>query len=316
MKHTNLRAQRQSGFSLVEILVVMLIMSGLLVTITQLLQGARTTRDQIHNIQETLLAGPAVLDRIERDLRGLFVLDRDPTIILRVRDRVHTGMDADSLEFVTANTALMVTEDIARSLFVRPDYVAVGYVLRSNPELDDFLEIYRRESFGIGEDPAEEARYAFLHDRIRGFDIKVFEEDGPDADPLDSWCDDDKDQRGLPARIEITLALELRPRLVEERSAIAMTERRLLEFRRVFRFPENLRNATTVQPLALIPTITAGSQNPVGGTPGSGPGQGGTGGPGGPGGGSSGAPLIPPGTDIFGSGGGSSGAAPPFPIGG
>lgn len=313
MNHTNFRKNGRSGFSLVEILVVMLIMSGLLVTITQLLQGARTTRDQIHNIQETLLAGPAVLDRIERDLRGLFVLDRDPTLLLRVRDRVHAGMDADSLEFVTANTALMVTEDISRSLFVRPDYVAVGYVLRSNPELDDFLEIYRRESFGIGEDPTEEARYAFLHDRIRGFDIKVFEEDGPDADPVDSWCDTDKEQRGLPARIEITLSLELRPRLVEERSAIAMTERRLLEFRRVFRFPENLRNATTVQPLALIPKITAGSQNPVGGTPGSGPGQGGTGGPGG---GSSGAPLIPPGTDIFGSGGGASGAAPPFPIGG
>mgnify|MGYP000001381447 CR=1 FL=1 len=303
-------ARKDAGFSLVEILVVMLIMSGILVTITQLLNGARTTRDQIHNIQETQLAGPAILDRVERDLRGLFTYDRNPFELLRVRDRVSAGLDADSLEFVTANTALMVTEDIARHQFLRPDYVAVGYVLRANPALDDFLEMYRRESFGIGESVAEGGRYGFLHDRIRGFDIKVFEDDGPDADPLDDWCDGDRDQKGLPARIEITLSLELSPRLVEEQSAIALTERRLLQYRRVIRFPENLRHGTTVQPVALIPDIQKPADGPIGGDVGGDPGQPGI--PGAPG-----QPGGPPafGPDPFNPSSGGGGAIPPNPFG-
>ena len=65
-----------SGFTLVEVLLTLLIMAGIMVTITQVLTGVRKTRDEIHNIQERQLSGPAILSRLERDLRAMFVFDR------------------------------------------------------------------------------------------------------------------------------------------------------------------------------------------------------------------------------------------------
>ena len=93
---------RAAGFTLMEVILTVLIMSGLLMTMVQLLSAARTTRDTIHNIQENQLAGPAILDLIERDLRGLLVYNRPQGQILRIRSRSLAGLEADSIDFVTS----------------------------------------------------------------------------------------------------------------------------------------------------------------------------------------------------------------------
>ena len=68
--NVQLRRGTRAGFTLVEVLLTLLIMSMIMVSLTQILTAARTSRDTIHNIQETQLAGPAILDLVERDLRG------------------------------------------------------------------------------------------------------------------------------------------------------------------------------------------------------------------------------------------------------
>ncbi len=251
----------QAGFTLVEVLVVLLIMSGILVTITQVLNSARATRDLIHNINETQMAGPAILDHVERDLRAMFVYDRGPENVLYVEDRTISGFDADTMAFVTSTNSLMLTEDTTGGgRFVQGDYGEVGYVLRPNPEApNDFLEVWRREQFGVDELPFEGGQFAFLHDRVKGFDIQVFSDNGEDSEPLDEWGVDDNDSEaiGLPARIEITLTLELAPRLVRETMPIARVDKRTVTYRRIVRFNERLRNALgQVRPVALIPNIT------------------------------------------------------------
>ena len=45
--------------------------------------------------------------------------------------------------------------------------------------------VYNLEDFGIDEEPLDGGRFSFLHDRIKGFNIEVFEEDGADAEPLE-----------------------------------------------------------------------------------------------------------------------------------
>ena len=42
------------------------------------------------------LAGPAILQRLEQDLRGLFLYDRDPRHALLVQNRVLSGLEADT----------------------------------------------------------------------------------------------------------------------------------------------------------------------------------------------------------------------------
>jgi len=218
----------RAGFTLVEVLLTLLIMSGIMVALTQILTAARTSRDTIHNIEETTLAGPAVMDLIERDLRGIATFDRTRQLHLRVKNRVLLGMDADSIDFVTSTDSLASFQMEDR--FVKSDQNEVGYRLRPNPTSpDQFLEIYRREGFGVDDDPFEDGTFMFLHDRVKGFDVQCFAKDGRDEQPIDSWGTDDKPENiGLPARIEISLTLELTPRLVKEQLLILPRDRRTL----------------------------------------------------------------------------------------
>lgn len=266
-------APPSAGFTLVEVMVVMLIMSGLLVSITQVLNAARSTRDVIHNVQETQLAGPAVLDLIERDLRAMFLYGREPAEALFVKDRTISGLDADSLALISSTDSMLRTERDA-SEYVFADYGEVGYVLRPNPDApSDFLEIWRREGFGIDEEPFEGGQYSFLHDRVKGLDIQCFREIGEDAEPIDGWGEGE--DVGLPRRIEITLTLELAPRLVREQLEVARVDKRTVTYKRVFPVPSPLLTAISVQPVVLIPDITPPL---LGSAPGQTPGAAGLGG--------------------------------------
>lgn len=252
----------RSGFTLIEVLLTLLIMSGIMLSMTQILTAARTSRDTIHNIQETQLAGPAILDLVERDLRGIFTYDRTRQLQLRVKNRVMLGYDADSLDFVTTTDSLVLTNIDNR--FARGDVNEVGYRLRPNPDsADQFLEIYRRESFGVDDDPFEGGNFQFLHDRVKSFDVQCFAKDGKDEQPVDEWgTDKNPENLGLPARIEVTLVLELAPRLVNEQISILPTDRRTLTYKRVIRFPQSLRLAEEEIPIPKIPE-TPKATNPA-----------------------------------------------------
>ncbi|MEM7310520.1 MAG: prepilin-type N-terminal cleavage/methylation domain-containing protein [Planctomycetota bacterium] len=300
MKRSTTHTPRRAGFTLMEVIVTILIMGGIMVTITQILNAARNSRDRIHNMQEAHLAGPALLDRIERDLRALDVFNREVGQTIRITNRVIQGLDADSIDFVATTNGLVIQKQAAEDRYVRADTNEVGFRLRANPNYDDFLELWRREDFGVDEEPFDDGSYSFLHDRVKGFNIEVFEEDGPDADPLESWGADTDDFNGLPARIEIELKIELAPRLIRE--TLIQTKREVT-YRRVYRFPETLRLAQELQPIQRIPNIPSptpelneggaagaagaaggGAGSPFGGLGGGGGGAGSSGGGGGGGG--------------------------------
>ncbi|MEO0663248.1 MAG: type II secretion system protein, partial [Planctomycetota bacterium] len=139
------RAAR-GGFTIVEVLLVTMIMGLMFVSISQLMQMARRTRDQVHNFQETQLAGPAILEMIATDLNGIFTYGRPRSTWLEVADRTVNGLDADRIDFVTTTDSLAVlpTFDADEEPLVA-DFNEVGYMLRESIENDEFLEIYRRE---------------------------------------------------------------------------------------------------------------------------------------------------------------------------
>jgi prepilin-type N-terminal cleavage/methylation domain-containing protein len=243
----------RAGFTLVEVLLTLLIMGMLMLSMTQILTAARNSRDTIHNIQETQLAGPAIMDLVERDLRGLFVYGRAKAVTLRVKNRVMLGLEGDSLDFVTTTDGLGF-EEIGNRL-QRADYNEVGYRLRPSMDSDDFLELYRREDFGVDEDPFEGGRYEYLHDRVKAFEIQVFLIDGiDDNEPLDEWGVDESDPEvGVPARIEVSLTLELAPRIQREQLRIVPLDRRTVTYRRVTRLPASLAREDTDLVLPAIP---------------------------------------------------------------
>jgi prepilin-type N-terminal cleavage/methylation domain-containing protein len=258
---------RRRGFTLVEVLVTLLIVSGIMLALTQLLEAARVSRDTIHNIQETQLTGPAIMDLIERDLRAIAVYDRPADTLLRVRQRVVLGHDADALDFATTNDSVVPVE-LGRRL-VRFDYNEVGYVARVHPRDDSFLELYRREDYGIDEEPFDGGVYTFLSDRVKHFEIAVFEEDGQEAEPLEEWGEDEEHQ-GLPLRLEIRLTLELAPRVTHEQLTLVPLDKRTVTYTRIVRLPEDLRAALDFQPVPSIPVLEDPAQSAASGGTGSG----------------------------------------------
>jgi prepilin-type N-terminal cleavage/methylation domain-containing protein len=247
-------ARASAGFTLVEVLLTLLIMGMIMVSMTQILTAARTSRDTIHNIQETELAGPAILDMIERDIRGIYTFDRTRQLHFRVKNRVILGFDADSIDFVSTTDSLSLHEEDER--FVRADANEVGYRLKQSTTNEQFLELYRREGYGVDDDPFEGGTFMFLHDRVKGFDVQCFAKDGADEQPIDEWNTGRDDQNiGLPARVEITLTLELAPRIVNEQLRIAPIDRRTVTYKRVIRLPESLRTDEDNIPIAKIPQV-------------------------------------------------------------
>ncbi len=279
-------AARAAGFTLVEVLVVVLIISGIMLAITQVLDSARVSRDTIHNIEETQLAGPAIMDLVERDIRAMITYDLPIESLLRIKSRVVSGLDADSIDFVSSTDSLAAWDINRRA--TSNDYNEVGYRLRPNPQDKDMLEVYRRESFGVDDKPFEGGQFVFLHDRVRHFDIQIYKEDGPDADPIEEWnvAQNDTDKQGLPARLQIELTLELAPRIQREQIVFKSADKRTITYRRVIRIPQALRDALAAPPIPEIPSLsppggaaTAGAGG-AGGA-GAGSGLGGAGGAGG-----------------------------------
>ncbi len=290
-----LALQRQ-GFTLVEIVVTVLIMGLMLTGITRLLTAVRTSRDLVHNIQEQQLAGPAILDLLERDLRAVFTTSMPIKSHLRVRDNVSMGLDADRVDFVTSTDSLTWVGEGERQ--VRADICEVGYCLRPNPDDSDFLEMYRREGFGVDDDGFSGGSYVLVHDHITGFNVDVFSEDGPDADPLQEWGMDSSDAEtmGLPASLRISLEIELQPRLLRETQG-HLRQKQKFTYTRVIRLPEPLRLAQKDVPRYAIPSPSSGDAEGEEGAEGAstevgGP-AGNSGGRGGPGTGARGAPTGP-----------------------
>ncbi|MGD2017605.1 MAG: prepilin-type N-terminal cleavage/methylation domain-containing protein [Planctomycetota bacterium] len=242
MRRTIQRHGPSRGFTLVEVLLVIVIMSMMFVSISKLMQAARRTRDTIHNYQEMQLAGPAVLELMSRDLRGIFTTSRPRTAWLSVVDRTVNGQDADRLDFATTTDSLVVMLSGGEQS-LRADINEVGYMLRPNPDNDEFLEIYRREDFGVDEEPFEGGEYTFLSDQIKDFNIEVFSEDGPDAEPYDGWGlqSGNEELVGLPAWMRLSLTVELKPRIDRESMDFSGKDRRTMTYYRVVRFPETLR---------------------------------------------------------------------------
>lgn len=256
MRSQNHTRPEAAGFTLIEVLIAALIMGMMFMSISKLMQSARQTRDTIHNLQETQLAGPAILEMLSSDIAGLFTFNRERQFWVGITDRTVNGLDADRIDFVTTSDSLLAIPDLGDDdRPVRADYNEVGYVLRPNPDNDEFLELYRREDYGIDEEPMRGGEYTFLTNQVKGFNIEVFEEDGPDSDPVDDWGPSagDPERIGLPAYAKITLTIELKPRIDRESMDRSGRDRRTIDYVRFVRFPERLRFEEEAIPRLTIP---------------------------------------------------------------
>ncbi len=291
-----MRSRRQNGFTLTEVLIATFITSVVMASIYGVITSIISARERLHELSLRNHIGPSILNVVEEDLQGLFGFNVWGDRILRGRDRTENGESADSLDLITT------TDSMLPETFNGENYHSalseVGYHLRPNSRESTFLELWRRESFHVDDDPFRGGTFTKLYDRVRSLEIKYFEQIGEDAEPLDEW--DSFELKKLPRAIQIELVIEViaRDELNGQFLSQEEEERRTLYFERVISISPGIEMAFELYP--TVPDLLAdvggdgegdgggdggGSQGGSGGGGDRGGGGGGDGGGGGGGGG-------------------------------
>ncbi len=244
------------GFTIPELLVSITIAALLMVSVFGTLYYTVVARDTVHNLAEAHNAGPAILDRIEQDLKPLWTYDLAGGRIFLGRDLSMAGAEADALDFVASvpSSTLVLGERRVRSRLCE-----IGYHLRANPANPDFLELWRREDFFVDDEPFVGGTFELVYDRVRFFNVTYFDRLGPDAEPIEEWATEATGT--FPRRIQIDLAVETQPRVDRgEFTGVGLNAPRVMEFRRTILPPAdwNRMLAGRLRPKIPVPPNSGG----------------------------------------------------------
>jgi prepilin-type N-terminal cleavage/methylation domain-containing protein len=244
------RARFARGFTLIEVMIALTIMSLIMVALYTTLNTGLRTRDQLETQAQVTRLGPQILDMIENDLRRIWLLNIEGDTVFKGDSRTINGEPADMLAFLTTVDSTVTRRVEDRE--VAADVCETGYRLRANPDLPDVMELWRRQSFHVDELPLEDGVYELLHDRIVGFQVRYLATVDKTAEMLTSW--DAAERHALPAIVDIELRLEAVPRTIDD---VSQQERasRTLHYHRVIALPSGSDMAMRMRP--LVPTFTA-----------------------------------------------------------
>lgn len=222
-----------------EILVALLISALVMTSVLTSLDYTRRAVDAVHNLIERESVGPRVMALFQEDLSRLAIYDNHEYRILKGEDNSIGGADADRIDFLVYRRSTRPHLDFVREEKIYSPLVEVGYRLRQNRTIGDFMELYRREDFLHDEEPFKDGENTLLYDRILRFELLYYER--PEIDPTweDEW--DSHEMEALPYAIELRMELEVQPRRSMESLAILGKNQARMEFDDILTIPESQR---------------------------------------------------------------------------
>ena len=243
---------RTSGFTLLEVMVAMLLAVIIMVTVHFALYGVLYARDTIDEEMAGVEVGPTILDMIERDLMALHIYNVEGNRILRGGTQSLGGHDADHIDFLAdVNSSITHSKLYEENEKTRSPVTEVGYRVRTNPDNQDFLELWRRQDFFVDNEPFEGGAYERVYAQIRKFRIGYYEKLDEDKEEVRDW---DVAEKGmLPAAIVITIELEVEPRREGVAYTLEEQRRRTYTYSRTIMPPRDADMAMRLKP--LIPDV-------------------------------------------------------------
>jgi prepilin-type N-terminal cleavage/methylation domain-containing protein len=259
------------GFTLLEVLVALSIMSLIMVAAYTTLNATLRARDQLDNEAKVARLGPEILDMIEGDLRRIWLMDIEGDRVFKGQSRTIDGEPADSLSMVSTVDSSFVRRIGERDVVA--DLCETGYRLRRSDALPDVMELWRRQSYHVDDKPLEDGAYELVHDRVVAFQVRYRADLDKRQELLADW--DSSVLHRLPALVEIELAIEAVPRTIADFGRRESAGRTLV-YRRKIPMPRDSDLAMRVH--AIAPTfLAAGSGGPGGSNLGGEDGEGGDG---------------------------------------
>jgi general secretion pathway protein J len=200
------RQARLLGFTLLEVIVAMSILSLVSVMIYSSFFSMSRSRDNLAEVANRYQQGRAALDRMSRELSAAFVSTHRPfTQLQPVRETIFLGSDerpADRVDF-TSFSYRRLRRDAHES-----DQAEISYFGSIDPDEGGKLDLVRRVSKYIDEDPTRGGIIQVLAEDIDSLELLYL--DPVTGEWLDSWdSSQDIAQLGrLPSQIWIILQLK------------------------------------------------------------------------------------------------------------
>lgn len=227
------------GFTLVEVMVAVLITGVVMVAVMTNLDATRKAVDTIHNVMETENTGPRILDMLRSDLDRLAIYDAYKYKVLKGESETILGADADRLDMIIYGRTRAEFDVPGLGRPLHAPLAEVGYRLRTNPERNDFLELYRREDALVDEDPWRDGSFSLLYDRVVSLNFRYTKEPDHNLVWEDNW--DSEQEETLPFGIDVYLEIEVQPRRSLESLGILGVNRARLDFSDLLLIPSHQR---------------------------------------------------------------------------
>ena len=162
------------GFTLVELLISVSLMTGILMASYVCLQAALTGRSIVEDRSDAIQTARVVMEMIATDLRSADRLSEQHEIL--GLDRTLEGIEADNIDFVTRHHT--------PNFPMEADYCEVSYFVVQHPETGRFVLLRRRDALP-DDKPLEGGQRQVLIDDLLGLKFEYY--DGWDW--YDDWGD-------------------------------------------------------------------------------------------------------------------------------
>ena len=197
---TQRKAINQAGFTLVELLLALAIASVLFTSMFWGLDQIVRSRNELNNRATPYTIGPAILDRISRDVANVYWYDFENNNTFFGQNAQLLGREADAVSFVTLSKAIAPEQELEGS---NPDIPGryswaneVAYVCRAVPKTG-FFELWRREDFFVDDAPHSDGEYVMMYDKINSITIKYIGRTPRTAEGEEPPPDDPEDEEAL-----------------------------------------------------------------------------------------------------------------------
>jgi len=204
MTSTPRHARPNRGFTLVELLVAIVVLSLISVLIYNAFASMKRTREGIERVDDRYREGRLAMTRMTRELQSAYISLHAPInqslLIQRTAFIGTSGTPADRLDFNSfSNRRMDKNSHIS-------DQCELSYFGSSNPDLSGVTDLARRFSTTLDMDPKKGGRVEVLATDIDLFDLQYL--DPLSGNWVDTW-DTTQSVTGQPARLPVQVRIVL-----------------------------------------------------------------------------------------------------------
>ncbi|MEI9949519.1 MAG: prepilin-type N-terminal cleavage/methylation domain-containing protein [Pseudomonadota bacterium] len=197
-------ARRARGFTLVELLVAIVVLSLISVLIYNAFASMKRSREGIERIDDRYREGRLAMTRMIRELQSAYISLHAPIntslLIQRTAFVGSTGTPADRLDFNSFSNRRMDKNSHVS------DQCELSYFGSPNPDLSGVTDLARRISTSLDLEPKKGGRVEVLATDIDLFDLQYL--DPISGNWVDTW-DTTQAVTGQPARLPVQVRIVL-----------------------------------------------------------------------------------------------------------